>query len=369
MNVRELKRLQRNQILPILQALFAAVLFGASAPLSKLLLDDLRPVPLAGLLYLGSGLGAVLFKAARSSIRKVRRQRGEAEAQLSRADLPWLAGAVLAGGVIGPILLLVGLRQTQAVTTSLLLNFETVATAVIAAVIFREAIGARIWWAMGFITVASAILTWDAGGQWGISLGALAVLGATLLWGIDNNLTRVVSAKDPMAIVMVKGLVAGTFSLSLSIFLGYSFPGLEMILLAMLVGSLCYGASIGLFVLALRNLGAARTGTLFATAPFAGAILSLLFLRESLTAQLLLSLPLMVAGTWFMLSENHSHEHSHDAFEHEHYHQHVDPHHRHDQVHDRLAPTLVEEHSHWHRHKDISHSHAHAPDIHHRHEH
>ena len=361
--------MKRAQVIPILQALLAALLFGASAPFSKLLLGEVQPVMLAGFLYLGCGLGALLVRGLRSATRRPEGQDCTAEAGLSRADLPWLGGAILAGGILGPILLLVGLRQTPAATAALLLNFESVATASIAVLVFKEAIGRRIWWAMALITVGSMALSWDASGQWGFSLGAMAILSACLMWGIDNNLTRKISAKDPLVIVTVKGLAAGMVSLLLSALLGYSLPGLKTILLAMLLGGLSYGASIGLFVLALRGLGAARTGALFATAPFVGSLLAFLILHESLTAQFLLSVPLMLLGAGLLLFEDHRHEHAHAVLEHEHAHRHDDLHHAHDHAALQLAPVVIVEHSHWHQHEAVRHDHPHTPDTHHWHEH
>jgi drug/metabolite transporter (DMT)-like permease len=361
--------MKRSQILPILQALLAAVLFGASAPFSKLLLAEIQPVTLAGLLYLGCGFGAVLLRVFRSRARRSSGQIDQAEASLNRSDLLWVGGAILCGGILGPILLLVGLRQTPATTASLLLNFESVATALIAALIFREATGRGVWWAMALITLASAVLSWDSSGRWGVSLGAVAVLSACLMWGIDNNLTRSVSAKDPLMIVMVKGLAAGSFSLGLSLVLGYPLPDPRLILLAMLLGSLSYGASIGLFVLALRGLGAARSGALYATAPFAGALLAFLILRESLTTQILVSIPLMILGAGMLIFEDHGHAHEHTLVEHEHRHQHDDLHHIHNHADRQLDFLKVDKHSHLHRHDDVTHDHAHTPDIHHWHEH
>jgi drug/metabolite transporter (DMT)-like permease len=361
--------MKRSQIVPVLQALLAAVLFGVSAPFSKLLLSKIQPVTLAGLLYLGCGFAALLLRVFRSSVRRSAGQVDRAEASLNRSDLFWVGGAILCGGVFGPILLLVGLRQTPAATASLLLNFESVATVLIAALVFREATGRRVWFAIALITVASAILSWDRNGDWGASLGAFAVLCACLMWGIDNNLTRRISAKDPLAIVTVKGLVAGSFSLALSFWLGYSFPSARIIVLAMLLGAFSYGASIALFVLALRGLGAARTGALYAIAPFVGALLAVLVLRESLTAQFLTSIPLMVIGAGLLVFENHGHAHMHDLLEHEHSHRNDDPHHMH--THPGLSPDFqeVDQHSHWHRHDQVTHDHAHTPDIHHWHEH
>lgn len=357
-------QMKRIPIIPIMQALMAAVLFGASTPFSKLLLDKIQPVTLAGLLYLGSGLGSLFLRVIRSF-----GPSSSHEAGLNRAALPWLGGAILAGGILGPILLLKGLAQTPAATAALLLNFESVATALIAALVFKEAIGRRVWWAMALITTASVILSWEANGQWGFSFGAIIVLGACLMWGIDNNLTCNISAKDPLEIVLVKGLAAGAFSLGLSFLLGYSLPALGMVLRALLLGCLSYGVSIGLFVLALRNLGAARTGALFATAPFVGSILAFLILHESLKAQFLFSIPLMILGASLLFFETHSHEHVHLGLAHEHSHRHDEPHHAHGHPFMQFTPVLMDEHSHWHQHDKLRHDHPHTPDIHHRHDH
>ena len=193
---------------PLLKALLAALLFGASAPLAKSLLQDVQPVPMAALLYLGSGTGvlliALVFRASKG---------GATEAPLARRDLPWLTGAVIAGGIAAPIVLMFSLTATPAGTASLLLNFEGVATALIAAIVFREAIGRPAWAAVALVTLGSIVLSWNASGAWGFSLGALGVVAACALWGLDNNLTRPISGKNPLTIVMVKGLAAGTFSL------------------------------------------------------------------------------------------------------------------------------------------------------------
>ncbi len=346
----------------MLFALLAAVLFGASAPLSKLLLQELQPVPLASLLYLGAGLGAALMRG----IASISHPGGSGEAGLHAKDLPWLVGAVVAGGVLAPILLMISLKQTPASTASLLLNFESVATALLAGLVFREAIGRRIWAGLGCITLASIILSFTAN-DWGISLGALGVIGACILWGVDNNLIRQVSAKDPLAIVLIKGLGAGSFSLLLGLLTGAAFPRISLILIALLVGALSYGVSIALYVLALRSLGAARTGGLYATAPFVGAALSLVLLRENLEVQFLLSLPLILLGSVFLLGEKHSHEHTHLAIEHEHRHRHDDLYHNH--THSAELGDASTVHTHIHRHEAIVHAHAHTPDLHHWHEH
>jgi drug/metabolite transporter (DMT)-like permease len=200
-----------------------------------------------------------------------------------------------------------------------------------------------------------------------LSLSALAVIGACFLWGLDNNLTRNVSAKDPLSIVAIKGLAAGSFSLMLGFILGNSLPSLLIIAQALLVGSFCYGVSITLFVLAMRSLGAARTGTLFATAPFVGAALSLVILREQPASLFFISLPLMILGVVLMLSESHAHSHPHELDEHDHCHSHPDIHHLHNHDSESLEEALT--HSHWHTHPTVVHVHAHTPDLHHRHPH
>lgn len=352
-------RKQKDTLAPSLVAVMAAVLFGASAPLSKLLLAQVEPVIMAGLLYLGSGLAALLVLLAR----KVTRNQNF-EARVTRHDLPYLAGAVAAGGIAAPILLMYGLAGTPAATASLLLNFESVATALIAGLIFREATGRRLWSALALITAGSILLTIDPGSRWGFSGLAFAVLGACFLWGLDNNLTGHISAHDPVTIVAIKGLGAGTVSLLLGLLAGQPLPDWNYFGIAMLLGSLSYGASIGLFVLALRGLGAARTGTLFASAPFIGAVLSFLIFRDSPSTAFWISIPLMVAGVSLLLLEEHEHLHIHEAFDHEHSHRH-DTHHRHGHP----GSAADNRHSHPHRHEETEHAHVHAPDLHHRHSH
>jgi len=354
--------LNRQTLSARLQALAAAVLFGASAPLSKLLLGEVEPIPLAALLYLGSGLGAGILFLVQRSLFKGRSQ----ETHLTRADRPWLLGAILAGGVAAPILLLWGLAQTPASTASLLLNFEGVATALIAALVFKEAVGRRILWAMGLITLASILLSWT-GGAWGISVGALGVLGACILWGLDNNFTRNICANNPLVIVGIKGLGAGLFSGVLALLLGKPFPGWQVSLLAMAVGSVSYGVSIQLFILAMRGLGAARTSMLFGMAPFVGTFLSVVFLREVPQALFWVAVPVMLGGAWLMLTENHTHDHLHESVEHAHPHSHPDEHHTHPRSPE--VPLASGTHTHPHHHERLVHTHVHTPDLHHWHKH
>jgi len=354
--------MKRASIVAILQAVLAAVLFGASAPLSKVLLREIDPIPLAGFLYLGSGIGSWLLFATQRTGNRGRQM----EAHLSRADLPWLLGAVLAGGVGAPILLLLGLDRTPASTASLLLNFECVATTLIAVLAFKEAVDRRILWAVGLITLASILLSWT-GGAWGLSLGALGILGACVLWGLDNNFTRHICAKNPLVIVGVKGFGAGGFSIVLSLLLGKPLPAVGVIALALLVGAVSYGLSIQLFILALRGLGAARTGALFGIAPFVGTGLSLLFLGDKPQALFWGAMPVMLLGAWLMLTENHQHAHVHEPLEHTHAHDHEDEHHSHEHLPE--GQGVNGNHAHVHRHDKLAHIHPHAPDLHHRHAH
>jgi len=341
-------------------AVLAAVLFGASTPFSKILLSKTEPVLLAGLLYLGSGIGLAIWSWLRS-----RSKGGTREAQLKRSDFSWLAGAILAGGIIGPILLMVGLAITPASSASLLLNLEGVFTAVLAWFVFKENFDRRIALGMVAITLGSLLLSWGGRPEMGVPWGALAIIGACLAWGIDNNLTRRVSAGDPVQIAAVKGLVAGAVNLLIALAVGASVPAAFSVAMAAIVGFFGYGVSLTLFVLALRHIGTARTGAYFSFAPFVGALISVLVLRDSLTIQFLIAAVLMGIGVWLHLTERHEHEHWHEVIEHDHRHVH-DEHHQHE--HDESVP-LGEPHSHPHRHEKVVHSHHHYPDIHHRHAH
>lgn len=356
------EKMRRTISYALIEAVLAAILFGASTPLAKLLLGEVEPIPLAAFLYLGSGLGLVLIKGGQ----RLRGRMGDGEARIRRSDLPWLIGATVAGGIAAPIALMFGLRATPASTASLLLNFEGVATSLIARLAFREAVGRRAWWAIAAITLASIVLSWE-GGQWGIAPGMLAVLGACVLWGVDNNLTHAISTRDPLTIVTVKGLTSGAFSLVLALMLDNPLPALPTALETMALGGLCYGLSIVLFVRAMRGLGAARTSALFGTAPFVGTVLSFPLFRETISVKFLIALPLMIAGMILLVREEHAHFHAHGAIKHEHRHRHDDGHHIH--THRQLEWDPSQSHAHVHVHERLKHTHTHAPDVHHRHVH
>ncbi|MDX5362726.1 MAG: DMT family transporter [Pseudazoarcus pumilus] len=341
-----------------LHALAAAALFGASTPFAKLLVGEVSPLLLAGLLYLGSGVGLAVVR--------VLRDRGWSASGLSAGEWPWLGGAVLFGGLLGPALLMVGLAHTSGSGASLLLNLEAVLTAVIAWVVFHENAGRRIVAGMLLIVAGGVVLSWPSGtagaSAW---FGPLAIAGACLCWAIDNNLTRRVSASDAVFVAGIKGFAAGAVNTLLALSLGAALPAADVAGSALAVGLLGYGVSLVLFVLALRGLGTARTGAYFSTAPFIGAAVALVLLGESTTPAFWLAAALMAAGVWLHLTERHEHEHTHEAMEHTHRHTHDEHHqHRHD-----FDWHGEEPHTHRHRHAAITHKHPHYPDIHHRHEH
>jgi drug/metabolite transporter (DMT)-like permease len=336
-------------------ALASAALFGAATPVVKPLAGSLSPVLLAGLLYLGSFLGLALARAVRRPARR--------EVPLGRSELPALAGAVVAGGVAAPVLLVWGLSGLAASAASLLLAAEAVLTVLLAALLFREAVAARVWIAAVLILGAGALLAWTPGLAIPVSLHALAVLAACLLWGLDNNLTRRVSSADPYAIAMWKGLAAGSVNTAVGLALAPTAPDASW-LIALGAGAAGYGASLVLYVLAMRHLGAARTAAHFGTAPFFGVALSIALLGEPITPLLAAAFVLTAAGTGLVLSERHEHKHEHVAMEHEHRHVH-DAHHQH--AHE--GGEGPEPHSHRHRHEPMRHRHAHFPDLHHRHRH
>jgi drug/metabolite transporter (DMT)-like permease len=341
-------------------AIASAVLFGASTPFAKLLLGSgTTPWLLAGLLYLGSGVGLGIVQLARRFFGMER-----TDASLTRADLPWLGLIILSGGVVGPVLLMVGIASTTASSAALLLNLEGLATMAIAWIVFRENVDRRLLLGAFAILAGALLLSWQ-GGPAGFGFGALAIAGACVAWGIDNNLTRKLSSADPVQITLIKGLVAGSVNFLLAMLLGAHLPPLPALAGAAIVGFFGYGVSLVFFVLGLRYLGTARTGAYFSTAPFIGALLAVLMLGEPFTARLLVAGTLMALGLYLHLTEAHAHEHTHEAMDHEHRHVH-DAHHQH--AHGPNDPP-GEPHSHWHHHAPMMHKHAHYPDLHHRHGH
>ncbi len=342
----------------VFYALAAAALFGASTPLAKMLVGEISPWVLAGLLYLGSGIGLGILRLFRDG--------GWKPSGLRHKEWPWLLGAIVFGGVIGPVALMYGLTQSSGSTASLLLNLEAVFTALMAWIIFRENADRRVVLGMVSIILGSMVLSWPSGEATIVNwVGPLAIAGACLCWAIDNNLTRNISGTDSMFIAGTKGLIAGSVNCLLALMAGESLPATGLLLATMLVGLVGYGASLVLFVLALRGLGTARTGAYFSIAPFIGATLALVLLAEVANPTFWVAGALMGFGVWLHLTERHEHTHSHEPMEHAHGHVH-DEHHQHEH---EVGWEEQNAHDHLHKHNAMTHKHPHYPDIHHRHAH
>ena len=338
--------------------LAAAALFGASAPLSKLLLPNTGPLVLSALLYLGAGVGLSLYRTLPGV-----RSRALREAPLRRADAALLGGIAALGGVVAPLLMLTGLARVSGLAGSLLLNLEAPFTILIAVVAFREHLGRRAAAAALLIVLGAAALGAGLGELRASWIGVLAIAGACLCWAVDNNLSQRLSLRDPLAVVQVKTLGAGACTLAVVLAIGQPAPDLRAAGPALLLGSLSYGLSLILDMKALRVLGAAREAAYFATAPFLGALLSIPLLGDRPGPADAAAAGLMIAGVALLRGERHRHAHTHEALEHDHLHEH-DEHHPHE--HDG---PIAGPHAHPHRHERLTHDHPHVPDLHHRHEH
>lgn len=332
----------------------AAALFGATTPLATRLTDEVSAPVLAGLLYLGAA-AAVLPIVGRH--RLDRRQVGRGGRRL--------AVAVVAGGLLGPLLLTAGLARTPAATSSLLLNAELAATAVLAALLFGEHLGRRVLGGTVLVVVAGAVLAWSGTPE--LRLGALLVVGACLCWGLDNCVTAELDALAPEHITLVKGVVAGSTNVAIGLALGHDLPGGWTLAAALAVGALGYGASITLWVAGARDLGAARGQLVFATAPFAGVLVAWVALGDPVRGVEVVALGLAAVGVLGVVGSGHEHEHHHHAVTHDHEHRHDDAHHDHDHAGGEVPPGG--RHAHPHRHGELVHAHPHVPDLHHRHDH
>jgi drug/metabolite transporter (DMT)-like permease len=346
---------------PFTFALGAAFLFGASTPACKVLLANVQPVLLAGVMYLASGLGL----GAYSLIKWLSAEKHARESTMTSQDLPWLIGIILFGGIAGPLLLMFGLSCISASSASLLLNLEGAFTALLAWFALKENFDRRIALGMVAIIGGGLVLSFRGQGDLSISYGVLAIAAACLCWAVDNNLTRKLSGKDPVHTAAIKGCAAGAVNCIAAFALGAHVPEPFLILLAGLVGLLGYGISLAVYIRSLRYLGTARTSAYFSTAPFIGAAVSIGLLHEPITGNFLLAAALMGLGVWLHITESHAHEHTHEEIDHDHMHYH-DEHHMHD--HDPSVP-IEEPHSHPHHHGKITHTHPHFPDLHHRHGH
>jgi drug/metabolite transporter (DMT)-like permease len=336
-------------------ALLSAILFGASTPASKFLLSELSPFQLAGLLYFGAAIGIAPAAARGGGIRL--------PPIADRRNRLRLLGAVVTGGVLGPVLLLFGLRLAPAASVSLWLNFEIAATALLGVLVFRDHLGPRGWGGVALAFVAALILSMPERSS-GLLAGGLVAL-ACLCWGVDNHLTSLIDGITPSQSTFWKGLVAGTTNLLLGFLLPHGEFKFVPVIAALFVGVWAYGVSIALYISSAQSLGATRSQVVFSTAPLFGVAFSVLLLRESVGVLHAASAGLFAAGIALLAAERHAHAHEHEAIEHEHGHRHDDGHHTHE--HPELARSVW--HSHRHVHVRAAHSHPHWPDLHHRHEH
>jgi len=335
-------------------------LFGISPPVAKLLVKNIPPVALAGFLYLGAFIGLSLY----SIIRKIVSSDSVSGINLKRGDLAWLFGAILSGGIAAPICLMFGLSQISGFTTSLLLNLEGIFTAIIAIIFFKESAGKRLWLALICMTAAGVFLTWDSSqGKFNL-LGPGLVILSMICWGIDNNLTRNISTRNPLQITRIKGFVSGLVSISLAYALGMDIIWNATVVYALLLGSFSYGISLVFFIKALEGLGSFRTGMFFSLAPFIGAVTSLIVLQEWIGWVMFPAIMLTVGGVWLISTEEHEHLHLHEEEVHTHLHKHNDYHHNHEH-----EGIVHEVHIHEHQHPEEYHAHSHWPDTHHRHGH
>jgi drug/metabolite transporter (DMT)-like permease len=346
---------------PLLFVILSAVLFGLSAPFSKMLLGEIPGIMLAGLLYLGAFLGLASYSLLS---RKLQGHTLAKVESVGKRDIPWLIGAILTGGVAAPICLMLGLNLVSGFSASLLLNLEGICTAIIAVLIFRENAGRNLWLALLCMTTAGVMISWDPSQNKFSFWGPLLIVLATFCWGIDNNLTRQISEKNPVQITWIKGLVAGLISLSIALMLGNRIPFKLNILYALILGAFSYGISLVLFIQALKGLGSSRAGAFFSLGPFIGALVSLLIFSNQAQWLMIPTFLFMGLGAWLIVAERHSHAHLHAAVTHTHSHKHDDLHHLH------IHPLPIQEsHSHEHVHAELRHVHAHWPDTTHRHTH
>ena len=346
--------LARPALLGGMFALLAAALFGVSTPLVQRFGAGLGAFSTAALLYAGAAAVGLLS-----------RQRIDQEARLQRADLPRLIAMAGFGAVVGPVALAWGLQHTSGTSASLMLTLEALFTAVLAWRLYRETLEGRVWTAMVLLLAGGLVLVLDQGRTGGAQLwGLLAVLLATAAWGVDNALSRALAERDPGQVVMVKALLGATATSALAAAFGEPLPSALAAMALFAIGASGYGLSLRFYLLAQRAFGAARTGSVFAFAPFIGAALAVALGDRSASGLMVLGGVLMLAGVVLHLAESHGHEHQHDALEHEHAHRHDDGHHGH--LHE---PAPVGPHSHSHRHEPLQHVHAHVPDAHHGHRH
>lgn len=340
-------------------AILAAALYAVNIPASKLLLESVDPTMMAGFLYLGAGIGMLIYGLIKSALGK-----GNKKESLTRKELPYTIAMVILD-IIAPILLMIGISKTNSANVSLLNNFEIVATSIIALVIFKEVVSKKLWIAIILVTAASVILSFEGDGAFVFNNGSLFVLGACVCWGFENNCTKMISNKSSEEIVVIKGCFSGLGSLIIALTVGESIPEIKWILSVMLLGFIAYGLSINFYIMAQKDLGAAKTSAYYSIAPFLGVAFSMLFLGERPEMQFYAALVIMIVSTVIMIKDSielqhthqhehtHTHEHRHGDIVHTHQHTHI---HSHLHIHDENA----ENHSHTHNGNMLdNHNHSH----------
>ena len=339
-------------------SLAGSALFASGVPLSKFLLKTADPVLFAGLCYFASGAGLSVFSLTQD--------RNSQEAPLAKKDWPWLAGSILCGGIIAPVLLMKGLALSpNASRAAILFTSEIIFTALLAWAVFKEHISTRVWLAALLVAAGAAALSGDSGIPHGFNKGLLLVVAACFVWGFDNNFTTRLSGKNPATVGIWKGLCAGTFNMALALHGGAHWPSLPVLLGAGITGFVAYGLSLLMFIKGMRELGAARSAAIFGTNPFVSSLLSIIFLHEPLSWGFAAAFGLNGAAAAALFTERHEHEHVHGLIAHNHLHTHEE-HHKHEHP---AGTDTTKPHSHQHIHGHLVHTHDHMPDEHHRHSH
>ena len=337
-------------------AILAAALYAINVPLSKMLLPYVGPTMMAAFLYLGAGFGMLIYELAGKCAGK----RGETES-LTKKELPYTIAMVVLD-IAAPILLMFGIARTNAANVSLLNNFEIVATSLIALVVFREVISKRLWFAIVLVTIASIVLSVEGAGAFMLNRGSLFVLSACLCWGLENNCTRMLSNKNPSEIVVIKGIFSGLGSLVVAFIVGENMSEFKWLACVLLLGFVAYGLSILFYIMAQKDLGAAKTSAYYSVAPFLGVAFGMLLLGERPHLQFYVALLIMIASTYFMVKDTvelqHTHEHEH-THTHEHRHGDFVHAHEHTHVHTHIHTHGEESENHTHEHMLTEHNHAH----------
>lgn len=347
----------RTKNIATIYAILAAALYAVNVPLSKILLSYVEPTMMASFLYLGAGLGLFIYGLIEKRIGK-----SERKEPLTKKELPYTVAMVVLD-IAASILLMLGITMTNSANVSLLNNFEIVATSMIALVVFREVISKKLWFAIALVTIASIVLSFEGAGSFTFNQGSLFVLGACLCWGFENNCTKMISNKSSVEIVVIKGTFSGLGSFMVALILGESIPAIQWIICVLVLGFVAYGLSIHFYIMAQKDLGAAKTSAYYSIAPFLGVAFSMLLLNERSGVRFYVALIIMVISTWFMVKDTielqHTHEHEHTHV-HEHSHGDIVHTHEHTHVHTHIHTHTGDSESHSHEHEISEHQHIHA---------